>query len=994
MFDCIYNRILHWAEDDRLLIDRLCHAALNNSSTMQQCGDTQGVDELVNIQIINGWENGNEQYHRSWIEVKNRLINNVNNEPRDVNSALKLYETILRGYELAFDNENRIQNILLSSKLVKTENEKLKIAKRIYELVFNRDWVQQEIKKISFPFPDYSIPIRIYSGSRNKVNNVAEVIKQVFIYVCCFLRRRFRRIRLNFDNVIRYMILSALVFVFILILLSLIVEPINNIKLQSQGEEIVENFDKSIGKQLDSLLLSIKSGQELQKKLQKKNYSQILEYPAISPIYALQYVLDNIYEKNRFTEHEAPVRSVNFGIEQSKEKQKDQWLASAGEDGSGRLWNLSHISTSKLIHPNNIDQGNIKIITFVPQKNIIATVGDKEPIIKFWDLSGINIESKQEQIYSQGEITSANFSPDGKLLATIGSPENLLKVWQVNYDTTAKLVKLTELKLPSNFNILNINTIAFCQKNNTNEYLLVTLKNASSKVKLGKMSVLDTEIVISDEIEQDTQQKGIKSLNFSTDGSLIVTAAKDGTIKVWNLHLNSKNISLNETIITNETKELIVSISSDGKLIAAAGENGEIQLWRLAPKVEKVDLDVKLNANQGRIYSINFNPSNNSQNKIYLATGGEDEIVKLWEMSKLYQKPFAEFSEKIRDIGLGQISKSDQRQRLVILQEDGKIQVRNLESQTNEDFKYLKDYLGNLITAKNIAISPDKDHFAIVDMNGCVQLWNFSKEPTLELIKKDKNIAKVILSKDEKFVTVSEQNRKAKLRDFGGNLDRPINDSQDEVTSASFSPNGTLIATGNTKGRINLWNLKGESIKKNFIRLNSEVISVKFTPDSNYIVTIGRNHEMILWKLAENFFEKISENENVDLPQAKEVFSKADIKTADISSQDGEFKNLIATADNGKLVKIWDFKGRQLAQFSGSWNQTINISFSPNGKYIVAAGDNGDNDIVERWEIKNLDSLLSEGCDWVKDYEDYEDYSLKLNNKKREKDRLCSSQTL
>ena len=186
-------------------------------------------------------------------------------------------------------------------------------------------------------------------------------------------------------------------------------------------------------------------------------------------------------------------------------------------------------------------------------------------------------------------------------------------------------------------------------------------------------------------------------------------------------------------------------------------------------------------------------------------------------------------------------------------------------------------------------------------------------------------------------------------------------------------------------GNINLWNLEGKSINENFREITGKVKSVKFTPRKNYIVTISSNNEMILYKLDVNS----SESNSINIEVQQEIpFNKTKVTTVDFSPANGKFANLIATADDGKLVKIWDFQGRQLAQFRGHWNQTVNIGFSPSGKYIVAAGDNG---VVERWQMKDLNTLLDDGCKWLEDYEDYQDYSLKISGKERNTERLCPS---
>jgi WD40 repeat protein len=76
------------------------------------------------------------------------------------------------------------------------------------------------------------------------------------------------------------------------------------------------------------------------------------------------------------------------------------------------------------------------------------------------------------------------------------------------------------------------------------------------------------------------------------------------------------------------------------------------------------------------------------------------------------------------------------------------------------------------------------------------------------------------------------------------------------------------------------------------------------------------------------------------------------------------------------VVRLWDLKGRQVAEFRGDWDNTVSLSFSTDSKQIAAAGNkkigaDGDNRKVGKvrlWDIKELDSLIQGGCDWLTDY--------------------------
>ncbi len=118
--------------------------------------------------------------------------------------------------------------------------------------------------------------------------------------------------------------------------------------------------------------------------------------------------------------HKGPVKDIRF-------TPNGKWLTSAGEDGIIRLWKLclgSQCLTTDdsqsldLYKILNGHQGWIWSLDISPDSKVLASAGE-DGIIRFWNLDAPNRQPQRWQI-GQGRITQIRFSPDGQWLAISG----------------------------------------------------------------------------------------------------------------------------------------------------------------------------------------------------------------------------------------------------------------------------------------------------------------------------------------------------------------------------------------------------------------------------------------------------------------------------------------------------------------------------------------------------------------------------------------------
>ncbi|MGV0025761.1 AAA-like domain-containing protein [Phormidesmis priestleyi] len=138
----LLQEVLEWTGGQPFLTQKLCKLVQVAASTPPEGQESQWVEALVQTNVIDNWEAQDIPPHLK--TIRDRLL--LSGEEH-TGRLLGLYQQIVEQGEIAADDSPE-QVMLRLTGLVVRRNGKLRVYNRIYEQVFNRDWLERSLAEL------------------------------------------------------------------------------------------------------------------------------------------------------------------------------------------------------------------------------------------------------------------------------------------------------------------------------------------------------------------------------------------------------------------------------------------------------------------------------------------------------------------------------------------------------------------------------------------------------------------------------------------------------------------------------------------------------------------------------------------------------------------------------------------------------------------------------------------------------------------------------
>jgi WD40 repeat protein len=688
-------------------------------------------------------------------------------------------------------------------------------------------------------------------------------------------------------------------------------------------EALVSSSSSSflLNRELESLAIAIQAAQKL--KMSNEINSRIKQ----STFENMQAIIYNIRERYRFysTQKDTPFYAAKFSPD-------GKLFALSSFNGGVDLYQNNGVLISSLV---GFQTSQIRGLSFSPDSKRIASTG-KGKSVRIWDVSSGKLISK---FYAHDDdIFRVSFHPDGKRLLT-GSKDGKVKLW--DSDRGLLLVTINPESPISEIESTNKSTTKNTTKNNPNQKiepiqdasfspdgnLIVTAKNTA--IALWN---LDGSFITS-AIAHDRE---IYNVKFQPDGKGLLTSARDGTVKLWQISNQDPQIKLVKIFKTTLSDALSLTFNAAGDRLAIAYQDNSIQILNT-----EGTLEMKLAGHTDSIFDLNFSPDGR-----YLLSASKDRTARLWDLQATLLHTLYGHTSNVWAVSFNP---------------NGKMFASGSVDQTirlwNADGTFRQELKGHENTVYGVSFSKDGTKIVSASADKTVQIWDAETGKRLHRLNiHNAPLIYAAFSPDQTRLATLGWDGQIKIWNWhqgSPQLLHVLSGHRGIVWAIAFSPDGkSLVSTGNDQ-TVKVWDLNnGQNIHTVEAHLDGG-LAIAYSPDGQQIASAGKDGKLKLWNAQTMVLER-------------DVTITANFWIYGITfSPDGQ---AIATANSDKTIKIIDpANGQLLKTLSGHTAEAFVVSYSPDGKTLISGSRDN---TVKIWnaETLNFDQLVERGCNLLNNY--------------------------
>jgi WD40 repeat protein len=319
----------------------------------------------------------------------------------------------------------------------------------------------------------------------------------------------------------------------------------------------------------------------------------------------------------------------------------------------------------------------------------------------------------------------------------------------------------------------------------------------------------------------------VQAVDGSRDDRFLISGANDSAVKIWDLQLPSNPLTLH----VSRKALWHVTYSPDGARLATGSDDGRATLWDAATGHRMRTLQT----GKSRIVTVAF-----SHDGDRIFTGDSAGTGRLWEVNtgRLLHTFLghsatincAAFSWDDRQLFTG----SDDRKAILWDLRTGKI-VRRFE-------EHVKSVEALTVTRDGTRLITGGDDLKVI-------VWDVRSGKSVSVIKTPAEVWGVALSPDQTRLAAGNLRKTVEIYDLeSGKRVQTLRGHSNWIVGVAFSPDGRRLASTSRDSTVKIWELETGRDVLTLKGHKGQVADVAFSPaDGCHIATVGEDGDMIIW---------------------------------------------------------------------------------------------------------------------------------------------------